>query len=121
MLHGGLRVLASIEQAPRRPEVRVKVVDVAIKTGGRVEERTGFKLPLVDTEAEQVVRGDVRPTPPPSSRAHLTADLGSDVSSDDLLRLGIDQWQLESSALLDLAQHSHAGKGGIIDPMSAHS
>jgi rhamnogalacturonyl hydrolase YesR len=41
------------------------------------------------------------PTPPPSSRAHLTADLGSDVSSDDLLRLGIDQWQLESSALLD--------------------
>lgn len=31
----------------------------------------------------------------------LTSDIGADTSKDDLLQVGIDQWQLESSALLD--------------------
>lgn len=31
----------------------------------------------------------------------LTPDLGADTSRDSLLKLGIDQWILESSALLD--------------------
>ena len=33
--------------------------------------------------------------------AQLTSDIGADTSNDDLLSLGIEQWILESSALLD--------------------
>jgi len=41
------------------PEVRVKIVDVAIKVCAWVKQRRALELPLLDTDLQQVVFGRV--------------------------------------------------------------
>ena len=41
------------------PNVRVEVVNVSVEIGVGIEERRALKQPLVDTEFEKLVLGDV--------------------------------------------------------------